>query len=155
MTLEAQLQYTFSYQPFSCRRDQSQKAIRLLEQGANPNTENGDLFERAISFEDEALVSAFLQHGAKVTPDALHRALAVRSKTRRMTEVLLNHGADPNAVVLFEFGEDEEGGSLGDPVLYPPLMVAAEVGNTDAAKLLLERGATLYCVYGCAQYTSR
>lgn len=138
--LDAQLQEAIG-------RNQTIKAMALLRGGADPNAQKGALFRWAISLNNELLVREFLQRGAKISPQALESALHVEGDGVRMTTILLNRGASPNAVVSFQ-PRDDEGDKDGEASPHTILMVAAEQGKTAAAKLLIARGANVHARLG-------
>lgn len=139
MTLEEQLQEAVSR---STSPSQEQKAIALLDNGADPNTQNGRSFCWAAALGREDLVRAFLRHGAKATPEAVKSALLGRDFSLGIVKILLNCGVDPNAVVSY-LPMDDTGENDAPPLRYTLLMVAAEAGNAEAVKLLLGCGAKL------------
>jgi ankyrin repeat protein len=108
-------------------------ALRLLANGANPNTPGPDgttALMWAASNDDVELVRALIRAGATVTPrnqfgtSAITEAAIVGSAP--IIDVLLKAGADPNT-------KNPEGET--------PLMAVARSGKVDAARLLLEARA--------------
>lgn len=85
----------------------------------------------AIRRGDVAIVETLLCMGAKAEIEyanrtALYSAISSRRSNRRIVEILLKHGADPNKYSM--------------KVLFP-LSVAAESGNAEIVKILLDYGA--------------
>jgi ankyrin repeat protein len=110
-------------------------AIRLLDQGTDPNAATADgttPLHLAAEREDEALVRALLARGANVR--AANRygvtplAVAAATGNASIITVLLDAGADPNTAAA-------EGETA--------LMLAARTGRVDAINVLLARGAVV------------
>jgi ankyrin repeat protein len=108
-------------------------ALRLLAQGADPNTPGPDgttAVMWAAANDDAELVRALVKAGAKVTAKnhfgttALTEAAIIGSTA--VVDALLDAGADPNTT---------------NPEGETPLMAVARSGNVDAARRLLEAGA--------------
>jgi uncharacterized protein len=123
----------------------------LLSQGADPDlqtNENGASVLAGLSYVNEVeCVRVLLRHGANPnrgrdesgeTP--LHHALAKwESDRRQLVELLLDHGADPNArttpeVISFNYWREAK--TRGET----PLHRAAAVASEETIKLLLASG---------------
>lgn len=111
-------------------------AEKLLEYGADPNTEDllGETaLHRALWLANKAIVRLLLEQGAN--PDAINihgqsalsRAMCLPDTG--IFELLLQHGANPDTA------EESSGNSV--------LVQAIRAGNTAAVQLLLEYGASL------------
>lgn len=104
----------------------------LVDAGADVKAaSNAGVTPLHVAWRDEAMVKLLLAHGADVNAktqfDATPLVVAASATgSERVVKLFLDKGADPNA--------PERRG-------VTPLIAAAGVGNTVAAKLLLERGA--------------
>lgn len=106
----------------------------LLEAGADVHHEGraGTALDVAAHRRDPAMVDLLLRHGARATPR--HVAAAVNTRAPEVLERLLRAGVSPDAAPALPR-------HMGGPAGAPPIILAAQTGDTAALRILIAAGA--------------
>jgi ankyrin repeat protein len=113
----------------ACDHPGQNECLRLLLEAGVSQGARDFCILRKLDFEDPEGVLLFLKHGANLNRPGIRSALnhaMLRDRSFEMIKLLLDHGADPNAL-------DADG--------MTPYVLARRYGHRAVAELLVERGA--------------